>query len=221
MKIGFISDIHSRKQTLEAITKELLNHQIDLLVLGGDLTDFGSLEEFQEIAQRAHDLIGVLVLLIPGNCDDPKALEWNGKDGIVNIHETIYKYENYNFLGFGGSNFTPFDTPIEFAEEEIHEKLNRFKGTDNLILVSHVPPYRTKLDRIYIGRHVGSRAIREFIEENSPILVLTGHIHEASGIDKIGETVITNPGPAERGYYSIVEINNGEVNVEIKRVNHS
>ena len=95
MKIGFISDIHSRKQTLEAIAKELLNHQIDLLVLGGDLTDFGPLEEFQEIAQRAHDLIGVLVLLIPGNCDDPKALEWNGKDGIVNIHETIYKYENY------------------------------------------------------------------------------------------------------------------------------
>ena len=219
MKIGFISDIHSRKQTLEAITKEMLNHQIELLLLGGDLTDFGSLEEFQEIAQKAHDLTGVLVLLIPGNCDNPKALDWDGKDGIVNIHEKIYVYKNYNFLGFGGSNFTPFDTPIEFADEEIHEKLSRFKGVNDLIFVSHVPPYRTKLDRIYIGRHVGSRAIREFIEKNSPILVLTGHIHEASGIDKIGETIITNPGPAERGFYSIIEINNGAVNVKIKRIN--
>ena len=47
--------------------------------------------------------------------------------------------------------------------------------------------------------HVGSRAIRAFIERHQPPLVLAGHIHESPRVsssyrDTIGATVAVNPG---------------------------
>jgi uncharacterized protein len=56
------------------------------------------------------------------------------------------------------------------------------------VLLCHSPPYRTDLDRAALdGRtidhvpldvHVGSIALRRFIEERQPALTLHGHIHE-------------------------------------------
>ena len=49
------------------------------------------------------------------------------------------------------------------------------------------------------GQHVGSRAIRAFIERQEPPLVLGGHIHESPRVstsyrDTIGRTIVANPG---------------------------
>jgi Icc-related predicted phosphoesterase len=48
-------------------------------------------------------------------------------------------------------------------------------------------------------QHVGSRAIRRFVEEHGPRLVLSGHIHESPRVsgawrDRIGPTDVVNPG---------------------------
>lgn len=74
---------------------------------------------------------------------------------------------------------------------------------DRLVLLAHSPPYRTALDRAALdGRmvdgapldqHVGSIAIRRFIEDRQPVLTLHGHIHESARItgawrDTIGRT---------------------------------
>jgi len=71
------------------------------------------------------------------------------------------------------------------------------------IMLFHTPPYQTKLDRAALdGKmvdlapldlHVGSIAVRRFIEERQPLLTLHGHIHESAGItgswrDQIGRT---------------------------------
>lgn len=67
------------------------------------------------------------------------------------------------------------------------------------ILVLHSPPRDTACDVMGGGAHVGSRAIRTFVERHQPRLTLSGHIHESprkSGAwrDHIGETVCVNPG---------------------------
>ncbi len=67
------------------------------------------------------------------------------------------------------------------------------------VLVSHSPPRGTRCDAILGGTHVGSRALRAWIERHQPPLVLSGHIHEsprASGgwRDAIGRTTVVNPG---------------------------
>ena len=64
----------------------------------------------------------------------------------------------------------------------------------------------------------------KLISEYQPLLVLCGHIHEGCGIDKIGETVIVNPGSlGEKGSYAVatVEKKDGKwsvVNTELKNV---
>jgi Icc-related predicted phosphoesterase len=74
---------------------------------------------------------------------------------------------------------------------------------DRAILLFHTPPYRTKLDRaaldgkkidhVELDVHVGSIAVRRFIETRQPLLALHGHIHESARLtgcwrDRIGRT---------------------------------
>lgn len=72
------------------------------------------------------------------------------------------------------------------------------------VLLFHAPPYETRLDRASLdGRtfegvpldlHIGSVAIRRFIEERQPHLSLHGHVHESTRLtgafmEQIGRTV--------------------------------
>ena len=67
------------------------------------------------------------------------------------------------------------------------------------VFVLHSPPRNTRCDVTSSGAHVGSRAIRRFIESHRPPLVLSGHIHESPRVsgsyrDTIGPTTVVNPG---------------------------
>ncbi|MHA1701892.1 MAG: metallophosphoesterase family protein [Promethearchaeota archaeon] len=83
------------------------------------------------------------------------------------------------------------------------EKLVQEKNLDKSIFLFHSPPYKTKLDRaaldgkkidhVPLDVHVGSIAIKRFIENQQPLLTLHGHIHESAEItgawnDRIGKT---------------------------------
>jgi Icc-related predicted phosphoesterase len=85
------------------------------------------------------------------------------------------------------------------------------------VVISHPPPRRTKLDVIANGEHVGSTALRDFIETAQPHLVICGHIHESRGIDHIGDTTLVNCGAACRGYYAVVDIDES-IEVSLKSV---
>jgi Icc-related predicted phosphoesterase len=78
------------------------------------------------------------------------------------------------------------------------DDLAALAGPDT-IYVLHSPPRDTRCDLIGARLHVGSRAIRAFIESRQPPLVLSGHIHESPRVsgawrDTIGRTVVVNPG---------------------------
>lgn len=67
------------------------------------------------------------------------------------------------------------------------------------VLVSHSPPRDTACDAIRSGTHVGSRALRRFVERQRPALVLSGHIHESPRVtgsyrDLVGGAVVVNAG---------------------------
>ena len=46
----------------------------------------------------------------------------------------------------------------------------------------------------------------DFIKENQPLAVVCGHIHEGKAVDKIGDTVVINPGPLQEGNYAWLEV---------------
>jgi Icc-related predicted phosphoesterase len=67
------------------------------------------------------------------------------------------------------------------------------------VAVIHAPPFNTRCDVLFDGQHIGSKAVRRWIERNQPLLTLHGHIHESpklsrSFFDRIGTTTVINPG---------------------------
>lgn len=93
---------------------------------------------------------------------------------------------------------------LELTLIKIKEKLKDayVKRNKNFptIFVSHNIPYNTKLDKIkdrksvVFGRHFGSWVVRDFCARYQPIICIGGHIHEGKGKDKIGKTLVINPG---------------------------
>jgi Icc-related predicted phosphoesterase len=82
------------------------------------------------------------------------------------------------------------------------------------IYVCHTPPYHTSLDAMP-NKHVGSRALRRFIEQRQPLLTLHGHIHEAPQVsgrfaERLGATWCVNPGH-ERTRFSAVTIDTDNI----------
>jgi len=48
------------------------------------------------------------------------------------------------------------------------------------MFVIHAPPWNTELDKAYPDdTHMGSKAVKEFIEREQPLLILHGHAHES------------------------------------------
>ena len=90
----------------------------------------------------------------------------------------------------------------------IAEDLDSLTIGDNLdraVFLFHAPPYNTKLDlaalagkmidHVPLDPHVGSIAIRRFIESRQPFLTLHGHVHESASLtgcwqDRIGNTLL-------------------------------
>jgi Icc-related predicted phosphoesterase len=149
------------------------------------------------------------VYFVPGNMDGADLMAWSGSESVRGLHGRCEYWKNVGLIGLGGSPHGAFTTPIEYSEEEAAEILRRAQRNyhgGNLILVSHCPPKDTKIDRVVIGQHIGSTSVREFVMRAQPILVVSGHVHEAQGEDKIGSTVLVNTGPAKNGKYARISI---------------
>jgi Icc-related predicted phosphoesterase len=102
----------------------------------------------------------------------------------------------YFFYGLGGGiPVTPFGSwSFDFSEEEGHQLLE--DCPENAILISHSPPLGI-LDLNGSNEHCGSKAVREFIESKSPVLVVCGHVHESNGKqERYKDVDVINCGPS-------------------------
>lgn len=209
MRIIALTDIHgSYTKVQEILTKE---KTVDAVIIGGDLTTVGTQKEAKE-AIRLIQSHGKPLFVVAGNMDLPE-LDITFDKLRISINAKGQILNDAGFFGVSGSPFTPMHTPYEIPEEEIQKRAESgWQGVRSArwkIFVPHAPPRNTKLDRIRAGIHVGSTAVREFIEKYQPDVCVCGHIHEARGTDVIGKTQIVNCGPAGEGYYAVIEL--GEV----------
>jgi len=217
MKIVALSDIHGNIRYISDIISYLKNS--DLTVIAGDITNFGDRDDAERVIEPISNYSKEIVA-VHGNCDYPNVEKYIEEVGI-SITWKWKKLNGYIFAGLGGSLACPARTPAEYPDEKYMSFLKSLKEESVLlnskfILVAHEPPKNTKCDMAINGLHVGSESIRTFIEEVQPILVITGHIHEGKGVDTVGNSIIVNPGPFRRGNYSIIEIEDSTVKVDLK-----
>jgi Icc-related predicted phosphoesterase len=176
-------------QLIRAIT------DADLIVIAGDITNFGGYDEARAIISELQ-LLNPNIVAVPGNCDRGTVNRFLD-DTSISLHTASKLIDTLLLYGVGGSVKTPFHTPQEYTDADITTMLDAWERNERAkwhVLVTHCPPYNTKLDRTFLGQHVGSRVIRTFIEQHRPDLVICGHIHEARGVDRIGDTICINPG---------------------------
>ncbi|MBQ7739336.1 MAG: metallophosphoesterase [Desulfovibrionaceae bacterium] len=200
-----LGDIHDRFEQCASIP-EL--DGAEGFIISGDLTNVGSVSQASRVMQFLRSLKAFVWAQI-GNMDRPEIDTWLTKENC-NLHCTVRELlPNTAMFGVGGSIFTPFATPSEFSESDFALWLERcWKKAQNYphtILVSHNPPFDTLCDRINSGQHVGSTAVKEFIESEQPDLCICGHIHESRAQTKIGRTYIVNPGAFVHGEYALLK----------------
>ena len=191
MKILATADIHGSQYRLNILLKNIERYSPDLVVICGDITQFGP----GEVARNFLDQIPVEIVAITGNIDTPDVEKGIDDSKATKIEMKKIVKKGISFVGISGLK------PDRF------KILNDKKILDeNSVLVSHVPPYGVQ-DKVFIGMHAGSMELREIIDKHKPQLVLCGHIHEDPGIAKYKDTTIVNCSMGKRGEGALIEIN--------------
>ena len=220
MLIVSLTDIHGDCTRINAMADEL--GRSDAVFLTGDLTHFGGRDDVARVVETIR-AVNPRVWAVPGNCDPVEVGQWLSEQGINLDMAAVAAVTigELSVVGLGGSLPCPGRTPNELGDCELEHRLEEavrvVRGGRIDVLVTHEPPLNTINDLASNGRHVGSRAVREFIEEYQPLICLTGHIHEACGIDTIGQTKVVNPGPMRLGGYAWVEIEGGAATATIRK----
>jgi hypothetical protein len=204
-----LTDIHAHTNAIRKLAFQL--QSADLVLLCGDITHFGHKREIAHILQlvRTHN---PAIYAVTGNCDYPDTEKYLSEENL-SLNAITREYQGYTFAGLSGSLPCPGKTPHEYTEEEYKAILGGINvpAGKPLLMVSHQPPYGTVNDEVTPGLHVGSKAVRSFIEKHQPLICFTGHIHEGIGIGHIGNTAVVNPGPAGTGGYVYAEITDGKI----------
>jgi len=173
-----------------------------------------SIVRWVELAEQRLVGTNVRCFITPGNDDYFQIDEiLQGSSKVEFVEGKLVSLEDHQMVTTGYSNPTPWHTPREMNEDALGSYIRSMyaevSDTSSMIMVLHPPPYGTRLDqapaineefRLEVRggevqmRAVGSRAVRELIEEAQPLLALHGHVHESAAEQLLGRTLCVNPG---------------------------
>ncbi len=193
MKILAAGDIHGDQSLASRLAEKAEKEKVDLVILTGDITHFD---------ENCDNILGKFlkkkkkVLFVPGNHDSFATADFLvSMYGVKNIHGYSVKYENIGIFGCGGANIGPV---TKFQEKELfdilHKGFKEIKDLQKKIMVTHVHPSETKMEK-FSDFIAGSKGVKRAVEEFKPDFLLCSHVHEAEGIEeKVGKTRVINVG---------------------------
>jgi len=185
-RILAISDLHGDENLAKRIAKKAKDENVDIVIIAGDLT---------WLEQSTKNLIGPFikenkeVILIPGNHETMSTI-----NTLTQIYPRTRHVHGYSVtkgdVGIFGSGYESSTGPFFIEDEEIFKVLK--KGNENIknlkkkIMVTHAHPRGSIAE---FSGFPGSKAVERAIKEFKPDILITGHIHEAGGLqEKIGKT---------------------------------
>lgn len=199
MRIAATADLHFTPQRYAALRDELdkVRDQADVLVVAGDLTNFGKPEEMDPLL-NAFVRLRVPVIAVLGNhdyeCDKQAELTRLMTDaGVKVLDGSAYERDGVGFAGtkgfvggFGRGLLTAFGEPEvkNFVRAGIDEavKLERAMSqlrTPKRVVVLHYSPIAATVEgeapEIY--PFLGSSRLAEVVDRHGADIVLHGHAH--------------------------------------------
>lgn len=167
------------------------------------------------LADKKSEEAGIEIFAIAGN-DDPWVCDkvLAASERLRPCEDRLVKVAGHEMISCSMVNPTPWDSPREMQESALYDHLRNLaeqvSDPSQAIFMFHAPPHGSGLDTAreinpddltVVMRNgqpheipVGSKAVRQIIEEYQPLLSLHGHIHESRGITTIGRTTCINPG---------------------------
>jgi hypothetical protein len=119
MKIISFGDVHMATRNLSRMGDVM--RDCDLVIISGDITNFGGVDDARKVITDVRRACPA-VLALPGNLDRPEVIPFLDDDGIA-LHGKGRVVGGVGIFGCGGSNISPFGTPLEFTEDEIYATL--------------------------------------------------------------------------------------------------
>jgi len=208
LRIVCVSDTHTKHRNLQSIPDG------DVLLHCGDFTQRGTHDEIIDFNKWLGSLPHKHKLVIAGNHDvcmdavsydqywdkDFRHKEYNDPSKARTLLSNCLYLENRSVVIEGvkiyGSPMTPpipgragaFNVTRGFEDQQHWAKV----PADVDVLVTHGPPYGI-LDTTFTGLHVGSETLlKETMSRIRPRFHVFGHIHEAYGAARVGNTVFVN-----------------------------
>jgi uncharacterized protein len=173
------------------------------------------LTEWLDLADSRLRPLGIPLYFMLGN-DDPEdlgALLDTAPWGTHDEGKVVWLDDEHEMISVGYSNVTPWHTYREQNETQLRASIDAMvpalQHPERAVFNLHAPPYGTQLDeaplldanlvvQASLGQvqmvAVGSTAVLDAEKAYQPMLGLHGHIHESSGIRRVGRTVVVNPG---------------------------
>ncbi len=187
MRLYAVADIHARPARIERVRAGVRQFEPDVLVVAGDI---GSYINPNGVYSQLNDL-GIPVLTVRGNSDR----RWHDQclcryENILSLHLRPVSIRGVSFAGISGAVPVPFRTRVAFREKRLFEAAAGVIS-DETILVVHPPPFGT-LDRVLGRLSAGSKGVARLVAARRPRMVLCGHIHEHTGVEKTGDTLVVN-----------------------------
>lgn len=165
----------------------------DLIIYAGDdiirFRPSSAINYFEQLASRAKFGLAAII----GNDDKPNNSRRliSGKN-VHEVHSRPLVIGNFYFIGSEGASGRIGQTL--YTEKQIAKHLKSMipnKTKKTVIIISHVPPHGCLDVSLRFGlnhepRHIGSEALKEFIETHSCVsLVICGHSHYSGGSESI------------------------------------
>ncbi len=174
---------------------------------------------YSEFFDRIRDW-NLPTFFVPGNMDAPRETYFetvlqntSDSDKIRCVHSLAAFHGGFLMTGMGGEiteksreHFFVLQIPRWEAEYGM-SFLRDFR--DRKIFLFHTPPLGLlDMDK---GQHRGSRVVNDLIERYEPWLAFCGHAHNSAGKQRIGKSIVVNPGSLKSGQFAVVDSETREV----------
>jgi Icc-related predicted phosphoesterase len=206
MRIAALADLHFTPQSYDRIRDQMnrVRDEADLLVLAGDLTNFGKPEEVESMLNSLVR-IRIPIVAVLGNHDyesgkAEEVMKMLMSEGVKLLDGTGYERDGVGFAGtkgflggFGRGALTAFGEPEvkAFVQAAIDESLKLERALSQLrtpkrVVVVHYSPIGTTVqgEPVEIFPYLGSSRLMEVIDRHGADLVLHGHAHHGTADGK-------------------------------------
>jgi Icc-related predicted phosphoesterase len=202
MRIAAAADLHFTPQIYDRIRDQLnrVRDEADLLVLAGDLTNFGRPEEMESLL-NALVRLRLPIVAVLGNHDyenghAQELMKQMTSEGIKLLDGTAYERDGVGFAGtkgfpggFGRGALTAFGEPevkafVQAALDEalkLERALSQLRTPKRVVVLHYAPIAGTVMgEPPEIFPYLGSSRLAEVVDRHGADLVVHGHAHSGS-----------------------------------------